>query len=192
MMKPVLITAPAEVTVTLTEAKAWLWVDHSDHDTMITAMIAAATGHMDGHGGVLGRCLVTQTWRQDYETWSDELRLPFPGIQSITHVKYYDEDGTLQTVTNTEYELYEDEIGGVVKFKDDFDIPNLDDDRKAPVQITFVAGYGAASAVPEQLKAAIKMHVANMYAYREIAGEQMAEVPMNYWTMIAGHRRVLK
>jgi uncharacterized phiE125 gp8 family phage protein len=191
-LRPAIVTPPAELPVTLAEAKAWLWVDHSDHDTLITAMLNAAISYIDGYSGVLGRCIINQTWRQDYESWSDTLTLPFPGVATVTHVKYYDQASNEQTVTASKYELIEDALGSMVRFNDSFEIPNLYDDRTDKVKVTFVAGFGLAAAIPEPIKSAIKMHVASMYANREVSGDLMHEVPNGYWAMLSAYRRVNK
>jgi len=64
---PVRVTAPADRPVTLAEVKNHCRIDHSDDDTLVQSYIDAAVAHVEGWSGVLGRCLVTQTWRQT--TW---------------------------------------------------------------------------------------------------------------------------
>ena len=58
------VIAPAEPVVALADVKADLRVDHSDPDSVIQAQIDPATSQLDGYSGVLGRCLVSQTWGQ--------------------------------------------------------------------------------------------------------------------------------
>jgi hypothetical protein len=53
-----LVTLPNKSVLTHDEAKAHLRVD----DTLITALIAAATARLDGRDGILGRCLRSETW----------------------------------------------------------------------------------------------------------------------------------
>ncbi|WP_297534627.1 head-tail connector protein [Nitrobacter sp.] len=55
MLTPIRTVAPAEMPVTLAEAKAHLRVDHDDQDDLITAQIKAATAWFDGYSGILGR-----------------------------------------------------------------------------------------------------------------------------------------
>ena len=64
MHRPVLVTPPAETPVSRTEAKAHLRVDGTGDDDLIDGLIDAAVAHLDGYTGILGRCMVTQTWRQ--------------------------------------------------------------------------------------------------------------------------------
>lgn len=82
-MTPYLITAPTAQPVTLAEMKAHLRVAHDDDDTDIAARIASVTAHLDGWGGVLGRCLMPQTWAIDVEGPGPHL-LPFPEATDVT------------------------------------------------------------------------------------------------------------
>lgn len=172
MFRPVRTVAPSEPVITTAVAKSFLRVDHSDDDATIDALVQAATDHLDGWSGTLGRCLVTQTWRQDFYDWpaSGCFRLPFPNVQSVTSVAYYDAEDAPQVVSASLYELLEDEQGSFVRFLDDFTSPTVYDDRSDAVSVTFVAGYGAASSVPAPLVTAIKMLVAYWYQHREAAG----------------------
>lgn len=160
MLSPVRTAAPATTPITLAEAKVHLRVDYSDDDARITSLIQAATDHLDGWSGILGRALVTQTWRADYSCfpYSRRLRLPLVPVQSLT-VAYYDASNVNQslTITNLHY------ISGAdVVFESGLIWPSVYS-RADAVRVTFVAGYGAASAVPEPLKSAIKLHVQMAY-----------------------------
>jgi uncharacterized phiE125 gp8 family phage protein len=190
-LRPVLITPPTEEPVTLIEAKAWMWVDHSADDTLIASMVTAAVAHLDGYTGILGRCMVNQIWRQDFETWDRYLRLPFPDVSSVT-VKYFDTTNTEQTVAASNYELIQDDQGSLVLFVDNWTGPNLYDDRTDAIRVTLTAGFGAAASnVPEPLKAGIKMLAAHWYANREAVGAQnMAELPIGVHSVIAPYRRM--
>ena len=191
MLRPVQIAAPAEAPVSLGEAKAHLNVDHDDDDTLITSLVGAAVAHLDGHAGVLGRCLVNQQWRQDYRDWHWFHRLPFPDVSAVT-VKYQDADNQEQTVSSALYELIEDARGALVSFRDVFTKPGLYDDMIAPVNITLTAGFGAADDVPQALKQAILLLVGHWYENREAVniGNITTELPMAVNAPISPFRRV--
>ena len=80
MITPRRTLGPTEKPVSLAEAKAHLRYDDDDQDVLIAACIAAATDRLDGWAGILGRCLVAQTWAVDLGCWPADrwLRLPFP------------------------------------------------------------------------------------------------------------------
>lgn len=82
-MTPYLITAPTAQPVSLGEMKAHLRVVHNDDDTDLSARLASAVSHLDGWGGTLGRCIMSQTWAIDVTGPGPHL-LPFPEASSVT------------------------------------------------------------------------------------------------------------
>lgn len=166
-LSPVLVTAPTDTPVTLEEAQAFLRVAPGDEDLLIEMFVEAATARLDGTNGILGRALMTQTWRQDFDSFSSEMRLPIGPLASITSVKHYDEDNVLQTVASSVYTTRTDESGSYVTIAPDQSWPSVYS-RDDAVQITFVVGQ-AASAVPGPIKAATLLMVGDLYAFRETA-----------------------
>lgn len=83
MIHPIRTVPPAETPVSLADAKVHLRVDHGDDDTYIGAIVAAATEHLDGWNGILGRCLVTQTWTLDRDEACDFVA-PFPNTTLVS------------------------------------------------------------------------------------------------------------
>jgi uncharacterized phiE125 gp8 family phage protein len=204
MHRPVLVTAPALMPVSLLEAKEQLAVDADDHDALISGYIAAAVDHLDGWTGILGRALVEQTWRQDFDGFAGVLRLPLAPVISITSIVWRNADGELATVPSDHYTLMVDDLGPLVKFKSRFAAPSSLNET-APVAVTFLAGYPsiaavradndvpevpAQSTVPAAIKAAILIHVRLMFdAYR--LGEGAGPIPMAAIdSLVAPFRRV--
>lgn len=192
MFAPVLITAPAVVLVSASEAKAHLRVDHSEEDSLITSIVSAVTAHLDGWTGVLGRALVTQTWRQDYEAFEDRLRLPLWPVASVTSVTYRDDEGADQTVSASNYTLLRDDLGAYVEIKPGLSWPEVGD-HLAPVSVTYVAGQAAAD-VPAAIKHAAYLMIGDLYRNRETAaiGVQATAIPMSATVnaLLAPYRRV--
>lgn len=167
---PILTVAPAEYPVTLAEAKAHLRVDHSGDDTRINRLIAAATGHLDGWSGIMGRCIISQTWRQDFDCWAEKMRLPFPDASSVS-VAYFDTEEAQQTFASSNYDVLTDERGPYVALKAGKSWPSLGD-VVPPIRITAVYGFGAASAVPDAVKHAILLHVEQLFDIRAVDVDQ--------------------
>lgn len=189
MLKPVRTVAPSVVPVSVAEAKAQGRVDYSDHDVLIGSLIGAAVSHLDGYAGTLGRCLINQTWRQDFDGWATDLRLPFCDVSSVV-IGYFDAADVARTVNAGLYELLTDALGAFVRFKSGFAAPALAE-RSDPVQVTFVTGYGAtADAVPQGIKHAILMLVSHWYENREASGDGKAEMPLGVASLLAPFRRV--
>lgn len=187
MLAPVRTIAPATEPVTLEEAKAHCRVEHTADDTLITGLIAAATGHLDGWSGILGRCLITQTWRQDFGGFACKLRLPLGPAASIASITYYDGDNAQQTLDAEAYGLFVDAAGPYAALKPDQVWPGCYSRRDA-VSVTYVCG---AAAVLPAIKSAILMLVGHWYANREaVSAGGLAETPMAVSALLAPLRRV--
>ncbi|KQZ81879.1 hypothetical protein ASD64_08965 [Mesorhizobium sp. Root157] len=207
MLAPVRTVAPATTPVSLVEAKAHLRVDHEDDDTLIEGFIAAATDHLDGWTGILGRCLVEQEWRQDFDAFARGLCLPLGSVISVTTVTWRNTAGQVSTVEGIWYSLQIDAGGRYfVRFRDDYAFPG-DLYERGAVSVAYKAGYAtvpevpangddpaipAKSTVPAALKVAILLLVGNWYANREtmVVGATVESLPFAVDALIAPFRRV--
>jgi len=191
MLAPSLITPPTETPVDIDEAKAHLRVEYSDEDVLITSLIEAATAHLDGWTGILGRALITQTWRQDFCAWpgDSKLRLPLgPILPAATMaVKYRDASNVEQTVSTGDYALLSDARGPYLRLGDSFSRPALRDDREDRISVTFEAGYGAPATVPAAIRSAILLIVGDLYKNRD-AGEPKPNAAVDM--LLTPYRRV--
>ncbi|MEF2551994.1 head-tail connector protein [Aurantimonas sp. A2-1-M11] len=168
---PVLITAPAALPVALVEAKKHLRVDHDDEDNLITAYIEAATAHLDGYSGVLGRALINQGWRQDFDGFCRILRLPLPNV-SAAAVTYDDASGAEQTVDSGTFRILSDHLSAYVAASLDTVWPSARVDAGS-VRVTFTAGYGeAAEDVPAPIRSAILLMIGDLYENRATVSER--------------------
>lgn len=77
-----LITAPTAAVVTLADMKAYLRVDSADEDVVVQQLIDAAVAYLDGWGGVLGRCIMPQTWA--FEAVAGDVESPMPDVTAAT------------------------------------------------------------------------------------------------------------
>lgn len=173
-----LITAPSVEPVTLAEAKLQCKVDAdlTADDALIDGLIAAVREQAEHE---IGGALVTQTWERTLDAFpvaGGAIELGMPPVQSITSVKYLDAAGAEQTLVNTAYTLDAVAAPGWVLPAAGTDWPATGDYANA-VRVRFVAGYGAAAAVPAAVKAWMLLHIAEWYANRE-AGSDKAREPL--------------
>jgi len=162
VLAPVRTVAPANMPVSLSEAKAHLRVDHDDQDDLITAQIKAATAYLDGYAGILGRALITQTWRQDFAGFAGRLPLPVSPVIAVVGVSYFDADNVQQTLDPGFYDLFAEARGAHVTLRPGQSWPATFR-RTDAVSVTFTAGYGVAADVPEPIRQAILLIVQRLF-----------------------------
>jgi uncharacterized phiE125 gp8 family phage protein len=195
---PVKLITPAAVpAVSLTEAKAHLRVTDSDHDADITALCLSAQQHAEVF---LGRCLVDTTWDLYLDSFpsdsSGAIKIPKPPLIEVQSVSYFDGSGTAMVVDPSDY--YVDAISepGWVVTQGGATWPTTLDAINA-VHIRFRAGYldtnsPPGSAVPEDIKAAIKLMLGSLYETRETQafgrGEQPYLLPWGAEQLLRQHR----
>lgn len=165
-MNPVysIVTAASEEPVTLAEAAAHVRQDSSDDDSTLTRLIAAARGSIEKQYNMY---LVTQTVDAFYPGFggSDRIRIPRGPLQSVTSVKYTNTADTEATFSTASYDV--DPRRGYVVLKDAALWPTAILRPLDPVVIRCVMGYGAASAVPAEIKQAILLRLGHLYRHRE-------------------------
>lgn len=178
--------------LSLDEAKAHLNIDHSDDDVLVLALIDAAVSHLDGYSGIMGRALLTQTWKINAKCFESCMRLPVGNLLSVTSVKYYDASNVQQTLASTVYGAYSDTSGPYIALKYNQSWPSVYT-REDAVEITWTAGYGpAATDIPPAIVHAIRMMIGHWYANRETTSEVVTtEIPFAATALLSGLRRQL-
>lgn len=190
MYKPTLVTAPGVPVITRDEAKLHLRVDSDGEDELVDGLIAAALSLLDGWSGILGRCLVNQTWQITADAFSRCMRLPMPAA-SVTSIKVRDAAGVLSAaIAGSNYALLHDARGSFVRFNDGYAYPGGDMTEAEGVIIQFVAGYGAAAAdVPSAIKLAMLLLIGHWYANREaVSSDAGTELPLAVSSLLAPFR----
>jgi uncharacterized phiE125 gp8 family phage protein len=191
-LAPVRTTPPAGYPVEVAALKQHLRVEYSDDDMLITLIRDAAVAYLDGWSGILGRCLINQTWAQSFPAFpcGALLRLPFPDVSAVASVAYVDSAGAAQTLSSSLYRVGNDALGGFIMLDDSAAWPTTAI-RPAAVTVTFTAGYGAnATAVPPSICAAVLLIAGSLWLSRETTvSEKMRDNP-TLDMLLAPHRRV--
>ena len=175
-----LSSGPVVEPISITEAKLDLKIDDSTEDDLLAILIKASRETVEIR---TGRSLITQTRviKMDYFPCTDTIKIPNGPVQSITHVKYYDEDEVLQTLDSSEYWVDSDSDICRVVVKDSW--PSTED-RPNAVIVTYVCGYGTAgSSVPAPLRKAMLFILGHLYENRQnviVSGSStgVLEIPM--------------
>ncbi|MBF0232500.1 MAG: phage head-tail connector protein [Desulfamplus sp.] len=160
-----LITAPTASPIDATDLKYHLRLDGTDHDLYIPGLIEAGTKRVELF---TNRKLVTQTWEIYGKSFKDiiDMVIPLGQTQSIVSVKYADSDGVEQTVSSDEYALiFPGCDGAKITFDTGYALPDVSWD--GCVTVRFVCGYGAASAVPDTIKSAIRLVCGDLFDGRD-------------------------
>ena len=161
-----LVTAPTAEPISLTEAKAQMRIEHSDDDTLINRMIDVAIAYVDVRGA-LGKAMITQTWGEWLAPNPSVVYLSLGPVQSVSAIKYYDANNSLQTDTLSNYNVLGTAGRTLVSPKSGFNWPTAFQ-RDDAIKIEYVIGYGdAASDVPQTIRHALLMLVAHYYENRE-------------------------
>jgi len=180
-----LVTAPVSEPLTLAEVKdqCLISTDVTDQDAHLqTILIPAARDRAEL---ATLRALITQTWDLVLDAFPDEdyIEIPKPPLISVTSVTYRGTNGTLQPPWAATNYVVEAPAGprcarGRVSLARGISWPSTYG-QAGDVTVRFICGYGAASAVPPLLMAAMLMDVATLYEHREtlVTGTIVAQLP---------------
>ena len=161
-----LVTDAATEPVTTAEAKSHLRVDSSDDDTYIDTLVKSARRWIESTRGM---GLITQTWDGSLDAFpTGAIVIPKYPLVSVSSVTYHDDDLSTSTVfSSSNYQVDTAKRPPQIVLKSGQSWPGDSLRLSSGVVVRFVAGYGAASAVPADIKHAIKLLVGQMYAHRE-------------------------
>lgn len=179
-----LTTAPALEPFTVAEAKAQIRSVSAQEDALIQGYIKAARQAAEDY---LGRGLLTQSWTLSLSDFVDVIPLPMAApLQSVTSVKYYDVNGTQQTLATTVYTVDTTSRPGRIALAAGQVWPTLQSLRTVNrVQIEYVVGWTSRDLIPEAIRQGMRVYIGNMDADRdgmETGTEQARRVAQSFWS----------
>ncbi len=174
--------------VSTAEAKQHLNVDISTDDTYIGKQITVARQYAEE---ITGRSFITQTWTQMLDAFPRVIELERGDVIAITTLKYIAADGTLTELTeDTHFQVDITANPARVMPERNTTWPTISSLDFNAVQIVYTAGYGAAAAVPEIIKDAVKILVAHLHGFgREVTTEvRLQAVPHSAQALLESYR----
>ena len=185
-LKLTLTAAPANLPLSLNELKLQLRLEdaQSDEDALLLGLLRSA---VEACELFTGRALITQSWTVFFDDWPGEhglplhegyregavqedpptaVALPKPPLQSVTHVKTYDDNDLATTWPAGNY--FVDTAGepGRIVPRVGQSLPTATRAANA-IEIQFVAGYGDDPGdVPEAIRQGLLMLSAHLYENR--------------------------
>ncbi len=162
--------------LTTAEVKAHLKVDTAADDTLIDNLRDAATNSAQEY---TNRFFTSTTLTQYADKWSEIAELYKSPLQSITHIKYYDSDDSLQTLSSDVYNSDGSAMPARIALAVNQSYPTTSD-RIAAIRVEYIVGVTAANLVDNAIKQAVLLTIGHWYQNREavIVGRIATELPM--------------
>lgn len=185
-----IITPPTQEPIDLAMAKLWVRADADDQDSVIRELIRTAREECEN---LTGRATLTTTYqdsldrfpitavqlpptnlsplmpvvtdRWPYEVAPFSICLMRSPLIAISSIQYYDPEGTLQTLSSSEYTYDTTMEPGRVAPVDAWPATQLT--RPGAVRITYTAGYASKAVIPSPMLHAMRMLIAHWYEHRE-------------------------
>lgn len=152
-----LITPPITEPISLEEAKEYLKVETEDEDILLLSLIKAARKFIEKY---TKRAFIRQVWQVNVNKINigDNMYLPNPPTIKLLSVKKDGEEIDLDNFMILRQNLLYSKI-------------SLRSENPDGIEIVYEAGYGENKEyVPEDIRQAIKIMVANFYEKREGSG----------------------
>jgi uncharacterized phiE125 gp8 family phage protein len=192
------VTPPTADPVSLAEAKVHCRVDVTDDDGLIAGYLIAARMACEDE---TGRRFMSQTldlkldggwplvWDRFCARNVPRIVLPTPPLQSVTSIKYFDTNGTEQTLAADQYRVSAGDVFGFIEPAYNVSWPDV---RKQIETITvrFISGYGSnLGDVPEPIRLAILLLTGHYYDNREaMSSANMVEMPLGVRALLQKYK----
>ena len=141
-----LITPPAEMPVSIDEARTAARANGTDNDQEIQSRVNALTEEAEH---IIGQAIINRTYRATLASFPDTIVLPAAPVASVNEITYFDADGAEQTLPIDSYFL---NAKGVIERTPGTSWP-VTQERSNAVKVDVVVGHGAdSSSAPAAFK----------------------------------------
>ncbi len=185
---PILITGPSIEPISLIEAKAWLRLDTSDEDGLVTALITAARLAIEAASR---RFMITQTWRLVMDVWpvGGIVKVQLSPFQALIGARSFDMYNNVTTYDPTAF--YIDKASEPARILAANYIAPVTGRPFAGIELDVVLGYGANNTdVPQPLRQAMLLLVALWFENRgDGIGGAGEALPPDIHALIAPYKR---
>ena len=164
----VLVDNPSTKVVSYADIKSQLRIDSNDEQNLLEAYIDAATDMAENY---CNRHFITHQYKLYFNEQVQTASLIFPNCTleetgSNKPINWLDENGAAQSSDKAYIDAFSNP--SLAYLSSDFPGTTLKDNAANTFYFWFNTGYGTASSdVPEAIKQAIKLIVADMYYFRE-------------------------
>ena len=184
-----LVAGPALEPVTLAEAKAWLRIDGSEEDSLLTALITAARLQIEVASR---RILLSQLWRMTLDVWPSATIELVPGpLLSLVAIRTIDATGSATPFGLAGILVDRTAEPACLRIVDGQ--PPASNRASGGIEIDVLLGFGETAVdVPRTLRQAILMLVADWYENRGDASADKGEagLPRAIMALVAPHRQL--
>lgn len=178
------VTDATEEPIGLAEAKKHLeeTLDDAENDEFIEWLIGVARQAAEDR---TGRTLLATTWKLSRDCFPRVITLERGPVQSVEWVKYYDDEGDLQTLATDQYEV--DTASTPARIVPAYGVtwPATRWGKPGAVQVQYVAGYADVSAIPKPILHWIKLALTDLYQNRGRSAERPT-VPQDFAEQLLG------
>lgn len=185
-MAAILIEQPETEPLTLAEAKAFLRVEHTADDELISSLIKAARAEVET---ATRRALILQGYRIVLDAWPARDRIPSPvsPLRSLTAGRVRAANDSATDLNLAAFTLDTVSAPGVIHF--DRGLVIEPGQLIGGIEIEVSVGYGeSAASVPEPLRQAMRFLIAHYYEHRDRV--ESGKLPEAVRALIAPYRVV--
>lgn len=178
-----LTTPPTIEPLSVEDAKAQIRSVQDQEDGLIESYIRAARQAAENY---LGRGLLTQSWTLALSDFAPTIPLPMAApLQTVTSVKYYDTNGTQQTLASTYYTVDTRSRPGRIALAANQTWPAVQYGRRVNcVEIEYVVGWTAPDLIDGDILQGLRLYIGHLESNRDgldPAGANAITVAKLFW-----------